>query len=64
MGWKTAARKAATTAARAGTGGGIGTDRAGGRLSCRHCGRPVRSSLGGVCSRPRCHRRDVLAEES
>jgi hypothetical protein len=65
MGWgKTAAKKAATAAARAGTGdGGFVTDRAGRRLSCQFCGRPVNSRLGGVCSRPRCHRRAVLAEE-
>jgi hypothetical protein len=64
MGWKTAARKAATSAARAGTGqNGFVTEKADGRLYCRSCGRPVGSRLGSVCSRPRCHRRAVLAED-
>jgi hypothetical protein len=27
-----------------------------GRVWCRICGRPVRSSVGEVCSKPSCHR--------
>jgi hypothetical protein len=63
MGWKNTAKAAAKSAARAGTADrGFVTERSGGRLHCQFCGRPVGSRLGGVCSRPRCHRRAVLAE--
>ncbi|MGE0170942.1 hypothetical protein [Nocardioides sp.] len=38
--------------------GGIATDPAGDRVWCAAgCGRPVRSKLGAVCSRPECQKR-------
>jgi hypothetical protein len=62
---KAALRRAGKSFLNSGTehGIGLGTDRAGGRVHCRYCGHPVRSSLGDVCHKPRCHRRAVLAEE-
>jgi hypothetical protein len=37
--------------------------RSAGRVWCRICGRPVRSSLGEVCSAPRCHRAAMAQED-
>lgn len=37
--------------------GGIDTDAVDSRVYCVICGRPVRSKLGAVCSRPACHDR-------
>jgi hypothetical protein len=57
-----AALRAARRVFNDGGDGGIGTDRAGGRVRCQICNRPVRSKLGTVCSNPSCHKR-ALAEE-
>jgi len=37
--------------------------RSAGRVWCRICGRPVRSSIGDVCSAPRCHRAAMARDD-
>ncbi len=36
---------------------GVCTDQSDGKVFCTVCGCPVRSKLGNVCSKPRCHAR-------
>lgn len=57
-----AALRAARKVFNDGGDGGIGTDRAGERVRCQVCHRPVRSRLGTVCSNPRCHKTALAGE--